>query len=438
MRKLFPRQVEYYSEYPADRVESINPEDGLVSPPYGGFSMENMAATGGWLGSATELVKFFEALNGTGKDRIRILNPTTFRMMLSDDSSRGHRSSRKIWYGMGVAVQDNGRTYWHNGHLEGSTAFASHDEDGVTWAILTNYKVDNGDLADVMRFAIRKLRKRTLHDQNGTSPSIDPSDVMSGVHAISKNAKNLVKLLIPEFKFKDTVGTLAGKSYRLTWIDAIEYYGIVYFNTIWTKNDRTKWKVFIDLSPSRYRRRFKAKMAQGYRLAFIETYTQRKRLRYAAIFIRDGWPPWVTYHGYSPHKHKEMFYNYLEQSYQLTVQSVTEYKGRVYVAAIYEKIYLGDIRVRMGLTRDDLAEELNMQMKRGRILSYIQAYQRLGRVRFSAIWIPQTTFAWAVSDSMTKYTLLYKLQQYADVDVPLSCVTCYVEDDTLKFAALWL
>ena len=24
---------------------------------------------------------------------------------------------------------------------------------------------------------------------------------------------------------------------------------------------------------------------------------------------------------------------------------------------------------------------------------------------------------------MTKYTLLYKLQQYADVDVPLSCVT---------------
>ena len=176
-----------------------------------------------------------------------------------------------------------------------------------------------------------------------------------------------MKLLVPEFKFKELVSSLSNKSYRLTWMDAVEYYGLVYFNTIWTKNDRTKWKVFIDLSPSRYRRRFKAKMAQGYRLAFIETYTHRRKLRYAAIFIHDGWPPWVTYHGYSPHKHRKMFYHYLDQGYQLTVQSVTESKSRIYVAAIYEKIYLGDIRVRMGLTREDLAEELSTQMKRGRI-----------------------------------------------------------------------
>ena len=174
--------MEYFSEYPADRVESVKPGEGLVSPPYGGFSLENMAATAGWLGSATEMVKLFDALNGTGHEGRRILKPESFQLMVADGSNNHVRNTHKIWYGMGLIVEDDGQTYWHSGHLEGSTAYRSHDENGVTWALLTNYKVDSGDLADVMRFAIRTLRKGTQPEKShNTSLSLLTTGTLSRV-----------------------------------------------------------------------------------------------------------------------------------------------------------------------------------------------------------------------------------------------------------------
>jgi len=114
------------------------------------------------------------------------------------------------------------------------------------------------------------------------------------------------------------------------------------------------------------------------------------------------------------------------------------------VAAIYDQIKVGDSRVRLGLTPGEFGDELQRQLDAGRILAFTQAYERRGSVRFSAVWSPRTTRYWAAGHRMSKYALLNRLDDYSAANVPLACVTAYVDnhDDgaggsTLMFAALW-
>ena len=124
-------------------------------------------------------------------------------------------------------------------------------------------------------------------------------------------------------------------------------------------------------------------------------------------------------------------------------------EGALYVSAIYDRINVGDGRVRLGLTSVEFADELRRQLDSGgRVLAFAQAYRRRGLVRFSAVWSPPTSERWAAGHRLSKYALLNKLADFADADVPLTCVTAYVVDHagddvdgddagTIMFAALW-
>jgi len=124
--------------------------------------------------------------------------------------------------------------------------------------------------------------------------------------------------------------------------------------------------------------------------------------------------------------------------------AVVVVKGQLYVAAIYDRINLGDCRVHLGLTASEFAAELRRQLDTGRILAFTQAYERRGRVHFSAVWSPRSTRYWAAGNQMSKYALLNRLDDYSAANVPLACVSAYVDDDedvggggSLMFAALW-
>lgn len=361
------------------------------------------------------------------------------------------------------------RSLWHGGSLEGSTSVLYRNEQDYSWAILLNCKLHPNDLADFMKYAIRQIvlkNKAASHflashqtpqytlsytsqlvndidEFQEASPrmkSYDFSSWGSLYDVISEDETNVVKIMIPDFKLHEFLDLISSKLCRPTWFDAYENpSGQIYFNVIWTKNDDpyNRWRMYFDLIPSRYRRRYNARVAQGYRLAHVETYVSKKKLRYAALFIKDDWPDWIAYEGYSPVRHKAEFYRMLEGGYRLVVQSVAEFKGRLYVAAIYDKFFIGDGRVRLGLTLEQLNDELNRQVANGQILSYVQAYTNRDRLKFSAIWSPRISKHWAVSPAMTKYTLLNRLYQYSLANVPVACLSSYHTDGITYFVALW-
>lgn len=455
---LIVSQVEYFSRYPHDRTQSVLNSTQLVSPPYGGFNMAVIDSSCGWISSSSDLVRLVESLSSDpasiSRSSVAILSNSTVQQMLARPSyttgtpSSSSSSSDSVWYGLGLIVEEGGQAYWHSGTLDGSTSIVSHDEYGFTWAALLNCKLDPNDLGDFLRYAIRRVfldgpltasgaRDPPPHENSLHSMMMMPNRQSNVVDSTSSDGRNIVKLMIPDYKFAEVLATVSARLYRLTWIDAYEELGYVFFNAVWTQNDGTRWRAYFDLTSSRYRKRFKARIAQGYRLSHVETYVSKRRLRYAAIFVKDEWPEWTAYDSYSPQRHKTEFFRLLHDGYRLVVQSVTEYKGQVYVAALYDKIFLGEIRVRLGLTLDEFTEELERQLTSARILSYVQSYENRGQLRFSAVWSPRTTRYWAVSQAMTKYMLLNKLHEYAVVNVPLSCVTAYHNEEVLYFAALW-
>ena len=76
-------QVEYFASPRCWVVDSVFSGDGKVLAPYGGFALENGDADGGWIATATDLVRFMCALDGSGPTRYTTCNRCTIYDLLN-------------------------------------------------------------------------------------------------------------------------------------------------------------------------------------------------------------------------------------------------------------------------------------------------------------------------------------------------------------------
>ncbi len=72
--------MEYFASPRCWVVDSVFSGDGKVLAPYGGFALENGDADGGWIATATDLVRFMCALDGSGPTRYS--NGIAYRMRI--------------------------------------------------------------------------------------------------------------------------------------------------------------------------------------------------------------------------------------------------------------------------------------------------------------------------------------------------------------------
>ncbi len=99
---------------------------------YGGFNIEAMDAHGGWIATASDLVKLIVSIDGftTKPD---ILNATSVITMTK-------ASLRNPNYAKGWAV-NSANNWWHTGALDGTASFICRSNSQYTWAILLNKRV---------------------------------------------------------------------------------------------------------------------------------------------------------------------------------------------------------------------------------------------------------------------------------------------------------
>ncbi|TDB81073.1 serine hydrolase [Micromonospora sp. KC721] len=142
---LTPRadEVPYRSQYTG--VTVMDNSGATVPQPYGYFNINNMAAHGGWLASAVDLVRFatlFDSANGVlsqaNLDRIFAIP----RLGTSDG----------VYYGLGWQVRlvnggAAGRNTWHNGSLPGTHSLLVRTYHGMSWAVLFNRRDDASGLS---------------------------------------------------------------------------------------------------------------------------------------------------------------------------------------------------------------------------------------------------------------------------------------------------
>ena len=110
--------------------------DGL---PYG-MNVARMDSHGGWIASATDLVKFVMHVDGFD-DAPSLLTPRTIQAMTSPvNASAGSR------YASGWAV-NSAPNWWHIGSLPGTTAIVVRTANGLCWAALANARSPGSDRA---------------------------------------------------------------------------------------------------------------------------------------------------------------------------------------------------------------------------------------------------------------------------------------------------
>lgn len=126
----------YYNDYDgAPLAKSIYGNGELVKNPYGGFDIEVMDSHGGWVGTATDLIRFVLAVDGF-TSRPDILSPSTINIMRTPSDVNPN-------YAKGWAVNNLGN-WWHFGSLPGSTALLVRTSSGqICWSILLNYRPEN-------------------------------------------------------------------------------------------------------------------------------------------------------------------------------------------------------------------------------------------------------------------------------------------------------
>jgi CubicO group peptidase (beta-lactamase class C family) len=103
--------------------------------PYG-MNVARMDSHGGWLASASDLVRFLNHVDGF-QSTANILKPETIRLMTAPSSSNPG-------YARGWAV-NNRPNWWHAGSLPGTTTIMVRTASGFCWAALTNTRAVGGE-----------------------------------------------------------------------------------------------------------------------------------------------------------------------------------------------------------------------------------------------------------------------------------------------------
>ena len=123
-------------------VQSVFPGEGLVPLNYGGFHIEAMDASGAWVSSTIDLLRFVNGVDGrpTPAD---ILSAETVAQMTGAGATVCADGSCFYAAGWMVRPVQAGATWWHGGDLPGTKSFLVRSYYNVSWVALFNAAAPN-------------------------------------------------------------------------------------------------------------------------------------------------------------------------------------------------------------------------------------------------------------------------------------------------------
>jgi len=149
-----PDEVRYHTRDNRKGLSLYDPFGQPVPVPYGTENFEGFEAHGGWIATATDLVRFADAFHDPAKSPL--LKPETFALMQArPEGAAGHEEDGKpkaAYYGCGWMVRpvkDGQANLWHAGLIAGTEALLVRRWDGWSWAVLfnSNGAIKHGTLA---------------------------------------------------------------------------------------------------------------------------------------------------------------------------------------------------------------------------------------------------------------------------------------------------
>jgi N-acyl-D-amino-acid deacylase len=138
-----PDEARYHTRDNRKGRSLYDPFGETVPAPYGTENFEGFEAHGGWIATATDLVRFADAFHDPA--RCPLMKPETIGLLQArPEGAAGHEEDGKpkaAYYGCGWMVRpvkDGQANLWHGGLIAGSEALLVRRWDGWSWAVLFN------------------------------------------------------------------------------------------------------------------------------------------------------------------------------------------------------------------------------------------------------------------------------------------------------------
>ncbi|PKQ60948.1 hypothetical protein BZG02_17535 [Labilibaculum filiforme] len=156
----FPNEVNYYEQSNAVKIEAFDGSGKTVFKSNGGNNLEVLGGAGGWVASAAELIKFMMAIDGDD----------TLPDILSKKSVEYMTTPNKLGHSpIGWKGTRGDGTWWRTGSLAGSSALLKHEQNGLSYVIITNSSTWRGsdftkDLSALMSQFLKSVKQWPEHD----------------------------------------------------------------------------------------------------------------------------------------------------------------------------------------------------------------------------------------------------------------------------------
>lgn len=385
--------------------------------------MEEADAHGGWIATAAELLKFLLSLEH-GVNGSKVISAETFKIMLDKPS---FEKDAEEWYGFGLDIRDSGSTWGHSGQMEGTSGVLTRHCGGYAWALLFNSWAKDLDLDGLVKYTLSRTAHVAMHHVSCVIPDTIRTE----------DNRQVIKLMIPVSDFWSVYEDLKREGFDLTWLNAYKMADVVYFNTIFFQSCslNSATTVYIGLTADSCRDRVNSLV--GVRPFHIETYVENSELLYAVLVTPANGVSWTLNYDLTVAQHRKTMPVMFKSDYNLAVQCLTEFKGRLHVTALYEKVPNGECIAEFDLKPDYYQFEFHRQAKQGVTLSYVRAYHVKGKPRFSVIWTNQIARLSGTRHNVSKYGFLFELEGAAKKNFFAQCISCYISEDVLNFVASW-
>jgi CubicO group peptidase (beta-lactamase class C family) len=145
MRDALADEVKYYAPnlgVNAPLVPSVFPGEGPVPLNYGGYYLEAGDASGAWVSSTIDLLRFVTRVDGRASPP-DILSPQLVAEMTSNGATVCPDGTCYYAGGWFVRPVQSGATWWHGGDLPGTKSMLVRSYYNVSWVALFNTAAPN-------------------------------------------------------------------------------------------------------------------------------------------------------------------------------------------------------------------------------------------------------------------------------------------------------
>jgi len=157
MSDALPDEVKYYwpgAGVNAPLVPSVFPGEGLVPLNYGGFHFEAGDASGGWVSSTVDLLRFLGGVDGR-PNRPDVLSAELVAEMTGSGPDQCAGGACYYAFGWWVRPTQGDANWWHTGTLPGTTSILVRTYDNFSWVGLFNTRSLTANLEVEVDAALR-------------------------------------------------------------------------------------------------------------------------------------------------------------------------------------------------------------------------------------------------------------------------------------------